>query len=198
MTALVFHQLFEGLSLGIRISTLPSGSRALPVILCILFAITAPIGVLLGVRYLPSPHKAASSNIFLIQAHINTVTGGSVQIQTAILTQGLMCALSAGMLIYAGAVEMLAGDFVMAPEMRQFPIWKQALGLGSLILGAAAMGLVSKLVPFSLTYDEHFPIYEQMVLNQCKVEGIQHWSPREKLLHSSTNTKFMYHCSCVA
>lgn len=54
-----------------------------------------------------------------------------------------MCALSAGMLIYAAAVEMLAGDFVMDPEMRQLSVWKQALGLGSLILGTVAMGVVS-------------------------------------------------------
>ena len=146
MTALVFHQLFEGLSLGIRISTLPSGSRALPVILCILFAITAPIGVVVGIVFLPSPHKTAVSNLFLIQEHVNTIVRGSVEVQTAILTQGLLCALSAGMLIYAGGVEMLAGDFVMDPEMRQLDVWKQALGLGSLILGTVAMGIISMCV----------------------------------------------------
>ncbi|KAF8512986.1 ZIP zinc transporter-domain-containing protein [Gautieria morchelliformis] len=153
LTALVFHQLFEGLSLGIRISTLPSGSHAtriLPVILCILFAITAPVGVVLGIIFLPSPPKGISSGTFLVQGQVSTVTGGSMEAQTALLAQGLMCALSAGMLIYAAGVEMLAGDFVLDPEMRQLGFWKQALGLGSLILGTVAMGIVSMWVLASL------------------------------------------------
>lgn len=57
------------------------------------------------------------------------------------------------MLIYAAGVEMLAGDFVMDPEMRQLSVWKQGLGLVSLILGAIAMGVVSMCVyPFPLAF----------------------------------------------
>ncbi|KIJ47923.1 hypothetical protein M422DRAFT_28711 [Sphaerobolus stellatus SS14] len=131
-TAVIFHQLFEGLSLGIRISSLPSGSRGsrlLPAILCLLFAITAPLGLLLGMVVLPSAKSSTSPN-------------GSSDIETNLLTRGLMCALSAGMLIYAAAVEMLAGDFVLNSEMRQLSIRKQALGLISLVLGTVAMGII--------------------------------------------------------
>jgi zinc transporter 1/2/3 len=46
------------------------------------------------------------------------------------------------MLIYAAAVEMIAGDFVMSSEMRQLNVRKQALGLTSLVLGTAAMAVV--------------------------------------------------------
>ena len=56
-----------------------------------------------------------------------------------ILIQGLMSAMSAGMLIYAACVEMLAGDFVMDPMMWRSPIWRQVLALVSMLLGVSAM-----------------------------------------------------------
>ena len=56
--------------------------------------------------------------------------------------QGLMCAISAGMLIYAACVEMLAGDFVMDTTLWRSPLWKQALALVSLLIGAAAMSVI--------------------------------------------------------
>lgn len=56
LIAVIFHQLFEGLSLGIRISALPSSQEPefkylailKPVLAC-LFAITTPAGILLGI-----------------------------------------------------------------------------------------------------------------------------------------------------
>lgn len=57
-------------------------------------------------------------------------------------TQGLMSAISAGMLIYAACVEMLAGDFVMDPILWRSGIAKQALALGSLLAGVVAMALM--------------------------------------------------------
>ncbi|GJJ14228.1 hypothetical protein Clacol_008490 [Clathrus columnatus] len=134
LTAIVFHQLFEGLSLGIRISTLPDGPgkyRLLPVILCGLFAITAPLGLLLGAVVFPSP-----PGLSVIPQQYSQVKNN------AFLIRGLMCALSAGMLMYASAVEMLAGDFVMSSEMRQLSLGKQIIALGSLILGTCAMAVI--------------------------------------------------------
>ncbi|SJL13618.1 uncharacterized protein ARMOST_17064 [Armillaria ostoyae] len=119
VTAIIFHQLFEGLSLGIRIAALPPSSPVprLPVpntssrsksrlsvfgtetrwewhwlapVLSLLFAVTTPLG-------LGSGMLAFSGNISKSQM---------------LLTQGLMSAISAGMLIYAATVEMIAGDFV--------------------------------------------------------------------------------------
>ncbi|KAF9815146.1 hypothetical protein IEO21_04764 [Rhodonia placenta] len=90
-TAIMFHQLFEGLSLGIRIATLSAVSNA-------------------------------KEKITLIR--------------------GLMSALSAGMLIYAACVEMLAGDFVLDPHLWRTSVRRQALALGSLLLGVVAMGAV--------------------------------------------------------
>ncbi|KIK64188.1 hypothetical protein GYMLUDRAFT_40474 [Collybiopsis luxurians FD-317 M1] len=125
VTAIIFHQLFEGLSLGIRIAAIPpadsdssslSSSRLslpskaplsasdssrqdskphrsfLQPVLTFLFAITTPFGIGLGMLVFNSKGRSNASRM--------------------LLTQGLMSAISAGMLIYAATVEMMAGDFV--------------------------------------------------------------------------------------
>ena len=53
-----------------------------------------------------------------------------------------MSAASAGMLIYAACVEMLAGDFVMDPMMWRSGVRRQVLALLSLFLGVGAMAIV--------------------------------------------------------
>ncbi len=58
------------------------------------------------------------------------------------LVQGLMSAISAGMLIYAACVEMLAGDFVMDQGMKKSSVRMQALALGSLLAGVVAMAVI--------------------------------------------------------
>ena len=59
-----------------------------------------------------------------------------------VLLQGVMSAVSAGMLIYAACVEMLAGDFVMDAHLWRSAVSRQALALGSLLLGVAAMAAI--------------------------------------------------------
>ncbi|THV02047.1 Zip-domain-containing protein [Dendrothele bispora CBS 962.96] len=63
-------------------------------LLSFLFAITTPVGMGLGMVLFGSSKKAQPDQTQML------------------LTQGLMCAISAGMLIYAATVEMIAGDFV--------------------------------------------------------------------------------------
>jgi len=58
------------------------------------------------------------------------------------LTQGIMAAVSAGMLIYAASVEMLAGDFIMDPSLWKSGVGRQALALISLLVGASAMAFI--------------------------------------------------------
>ncbi|KAF5375928.1 hypothetical protein D9615_008224 [Tricholomella constricta] len=187
VTAIVFHQLFEGLSLGIRIAGLPLAqfpshdpptpsrssssssnqsfpsqahshshheswtSRWLSPTLSILFAITTPLGILAG-TYLFAPSKPETDPDQAARMH---------------LTQGLMSGISAGMLIYAATVEMLAGDFVFGDvggdhghahehtshghvhdhdhaheESRLTPIWRKVIAVCSLLAGVTAMALV--------------------------------------------------------
>lgn len=54
-----------------------------------------------------------------------------------------MSAISAGMLIYAACVEMLAADFVMDPTLWRSGWVRQAIAVGSLVLGVCAMGVIS-------------------------------------------------------
>ncbi|KJA18938.1 hypothetical protein HYPSUDRAFT_205019 [Hypholoma sublateritium FD-334 SS-4] len=136
-TAVVFHQLFEGFSLGIRIAAIPAKAKEaeegsasggtlaveevlldpstgdleaasnkarspkpstneahwLKSTLSFLFGVTTPAGMALGMTLWPS----------------NAPGHGGAKM---LLVQGVMSAISAGMLIYAATVEMLAGDFV--------------------------------------------------------------------------------------
>ncbi|KAK0185134.1 zinc iron permease [Armillaria mellea] len=149
VTAIIFHQLFEGLSLGIRIAALPPSSPVprLPVpntasrskprlsvfgaepqgewhwlapVLSLLFAITTPLG--LGGGMLAFSGNTSKSQM--------------------LLTQGLMSAISAGMLIYAATVEMIAGDFVFG-NLNEGPTpGRKVLAVVSLLAGVLGMGLV--------------------------------------------------------
>lgn len=128
--AIVFHQLFEGLSLGIRIAGLPSShhehgmhhfpGHTLKPLLAFTFATTTPFGIGLG----------------LVTLH------GHTRGPHLILAQGVMSAISAGMLIYAACVEMLAGDFVMDAHLWRSSVRRQVLALGSLFMGVIAMAAI--------------------------------------------------------
>ncbi|KAH9895843.1 Zinc/iron permease [Cubamyces lactineus] len=129
--AIVFHQLFEGLSLGIRIAGLPSkrsedGFKNLPghilkPLLAMAFAMTTPLGIGLGIA---------------------TLSGAKSTGPRLMLVQGVMSAVSAGMLIYAACVEMLAGDFVMDAHLWRSSVRRQVLALLSLFAGVAAMAAI--------------------------------------------------------
>ncbi|VDC04509.1 unnamed protein product [Peniophora sp. CBMAI 1063] len=121
VTAILFHQLFEGLSLGVRIAGLPlprtgTSSRFLKPSLMVLFALTTPLGMTIGLLTL----------------------GGADPVKL-MLAEGILSAVSAGMLIYAGCVEMLAADFVLDPDMARAPIRKQAGALLAVLAGMAGM-----------------------------------------------------------
>ncbi|KAJ7911609.1 Zinc/iron permease [Mycena leptocephala] len=148
LTAIVFHQLFEGLSLGIRIAQLPSPKTHrrdwFSITLSLLFALTTPVGLAIGM--LAFAHSAQKQ-------------------PSTLLVKGVMSAVSAGMLIYAATVEMLAADFVFG-NLEDGPghghgeghshevedeekdgklpsVGRRALALGSLLAGVGSMVLVS-------------------------------------------------------
>ncbi|KDR73837.1 hypothetical protein GALMADRAFT_227608 [Galerina marginata CBS 339.88] len=116
-TAIIFHQLFEGLSLGIRIAALPpahehrhkphladhsgrwhrhNGVGFLTPTLSVLFALTTPVGLALGML------------MWKDYRHTSNIADEA----SMLFTQGIMSSISAGMLIYSATVEMIAGDFV--------------------------------------------------------------------------------------
>lgn len=58
------------------------------------------------------------------------------------MARGVMSAISAGMLIYATCVEMLAGDFTADPSLMRGSRKRQALAVVSLLIGAGAMAVL--------------------------------------------------------
>lgn len=94
---LVFHQSFEGLGIGARLSAIPFPRRLkwMPWVLVIAYGLTTPIAIAvgLGVR---TQYNAGS--------------------YTANVVSGVLDSLSAGILIYTGLVELLARDFLFDPH----------------------------------------------------------------------------------
>ncbi|KAL2815251.1 Zinc/iron permease [Aspergillus cavernicola] len=120
---LVFHQSFEGLGIGARMSAIPFRKGSwLPWILCGLYGLTTPISIAigLGVR--------------------TTYNSGSY---TANVVSGVLDAISAGILIYTGLVELLARDFLFDPHRTQ-DNKRLSFMVVSMLLGAGIMALLGK------------------------------------------------------
>lgn len=121
---IVFHQAFEGLGIGARMSTIPFPKKLnwLPWFLCVAYGITTPLAVAigLGVR--------------------TTYNRGSY---TANVVSGVLDSISAGILIYAGLVELLAKDFLFNP-LRTRDNTQLTFMLGSVLLGVMLMALLGK------------------------------------------------------
>lgn len=121
---LVFHQSFEGLGIGARLSAIPFPMRWrwLPWLLCLAYGLTTPISIAIGLGL------------------ARTYDGGSF---TANVVSGVLDSTSAGILIYTGLVELLARDFLFNPE-RSRDKARVAFMLFCLFLGTALMALLGK------------------------------------------------------
>lgn len=123
---LVFHQTFEGLGLGSRLATakFPADRRRwMPYILGGLYAITTPlaVGVGLGVRQTLQTESA-----------------------TMLLVNGVFDAISGGILMYTGLVELLAHEFMFNPQMRKAGLGMQLFAYACVATGVALMALLAK------------------------------------------------------
>ncbi|KAI5305249.1 low-affinity phosphate transporter [Ascosphaera pollenicola] len=120
---LVFHQSFEGLGIGARMSAIPFRQyRWLPWALCSAYGLTTPISIAigLGVR--------------------NTYEPGS---KTSLTVQGVLDAISAGILVYTALVELLARDFMFDPN-RTKDKKRLAEMLISTFVGVIIMAVIGK------------------------------------------------------
>ena len=121
---LVFHQSFEGLGIGARMSAIdfPRNKSWLPWALCAAYGLTTPIAIAagLGVRTSYNP--------------------GSF---TANVVSGVLDSISAGILIYTGLVELLARDFLFNPH-RTKNNKQLTFMLVCVFLGAGLMALLGK------------------------------------------------------
>jgi zinc transporter 1/2/3 len=120
---LVFHQSFEGLGIGARMSAIPFKSRSwLPWILCAAYGLTTPIAIAIGLglrtKYNPGSY-------------------------TANVVSGVLDSMSAGVLIYTGLVELLARDFLFNP-LRTKDNKRLTFMMVCVVLGAGIMALLGK------------------------------------------------------
>ena len=121
---IVFHQAFEGLGIGARMSAIPFPKRLswLPWALCAAYGLTTPIALAIGLAF-------------------RTVyNGGSF---TALVVSGVLDAISAGILIYTGLVELLARDFLFNPELTR-DRKRLTFMVVCVFLGTALMALLGK------------------------------------------------------
>ncbi|KXL43173.1 hypothetical protein M433DRAFT_348929 [Acidomyces richmondensis BFW] len=121
---IIFHQSFEGMGVGARLSSIPFPRRHhwWPWALCAAYGLTTPISIAigLGVRTTFNPNS-----------------------YTANVVTGVLDALSGGILIYTGFVELLARDFLYNPD-RIKDDKKLAFMAICVLLGAALMAFLGK------------------------------------------------------
>ncbi|RPB27099.1 Zinc/iron permease [Terfezia boudieri ATCC MYA-4762] len=123
LIAISFHQTFEGLALGSRIAalrTFPSGSLR-PWLMTIAYGTTTPVGQAIGL---------ATRNLY------------DPQSQAGLLMVGVMNAISSGLLLFAGLVELLAEDF-LSDESYVVLSGRRRVQAGlAVVAGAAGMAAV--------------------------------------------------------
>ncbi|KIV89721.1 hypothetical protein PV10_07101 [Exophiala mesophila] len=127
LVVIVFHQFFEGLSLGARIAVLPAKfARFWPTkfFMATAFALITPIGMAIGLGV------------------INSFNGNDPK---TIVTIGTLDSLSAGILLWVGLVDMLARDWILDHgEMVEASIGQTLLGGVSLFAGMILMSVLGK------------------------------------------------------
>lgn len=123
LLAISFHQTFEGLALGSRIAAIPqlSPSSPKPWLMALAYGTTTPLGqaIGLGVHGLYDPAG-----------------------ETGLLMVGVMNAVSSGLLLFAGLVELLAEDFLSDRSYNVLNGRRRIQACVAVIAGAALMALV--------------------------------------------------------
>ncbi|KAL3456648.1 Zinc/iron permease [Aspergillus heterothallicus] len=120
---LVFHQSFEGLGIGARLSAIPFAQhKVLPYMLCLAYGLTTPISIAIGLG-LRTTYNPKSKESLIIQGVFNAV--------------------SAGVLIYSALVELLARDFLFDPD-RTRKRAKLVYMVFCMLLGAGIMALIGE------------------------------------------------------
>lgn len=114
---LLFHQIFEGLGLGVRLASLPwpRSRRWMPYLLAIAYGLSTPIAIAVGLVVRESYQPGSQTNLII---------------------NGIFDSISASILIYTGLVELMAHEFMFSPYMQEAPIRVVISAFGLLCLGA--------------------------------------------------------------
>lgn len=112
---LVFHQAFEGLGLGSRLATVPFPNRWTPYIMAICYGLSTPVAIAigLGVRTTFDPES-----------------------QTSLIMNGVFDAISSGILLYTGLVELMAHEFLFGKSLKEEKLSTVLAAFGYMVLGA--------------------------------------------------------------
>lgn len=122
LVAISFHQTFEGLALGSRIAALAFPQRSpKPWLMALAYGTTTPLGqaIGLGIHGLYDPAS-----------------------ETGLLTVGVMNAVSSGLLLFAGLVELLAEDFLSDASYQVLRGKRRLEACAAVVAGGGLMALV--------------------------------------------------------
>ncbi|KAI1100310.1 Zinc/iron permease [Jackrogersella minutella] len=122
LVAIAFHQTFEGLALGSRIAAIQfPRSSVRPWLMVLAYGLTTPIGQAIGlaVHRLYDPLS-----------------------QTGLLMVGIMNAISSGLLLFAGLVQLLAEDFLTEKSYKSLKGTKRRNAGLAVLAGATLMAIV--------------------------------------------------------
>lgn len=122
---LVFHQSFEGLGIGARLSAIPWPSNKpawIPWVCCTVYGLVTPISIAIGLG-VRTTYMDSSYNSNIIQGVLNSI--------------------SAGILMYNGLVELLARDFIF-DRNRTKDLTRLSFMIIVTLLGAGIMSLLGK------------------------------------------------------
>ncbi|KAJ3146340.1 high-affinity Zn(2+) transporter zrt1 [Geranomyces variabilis] len=132
LIAVCFHQFTEGTALGVLIAQLPTRSLSKIYAAGILYPLTTPLGIAIGI------------------AIRNTYNENS---QTSILLQGIFDSLSAGILIYNAYCELISREINQNSKFRSLSTNLKATSMLCLYAGAGIMALIGLLRPhFSVIF----------------------------------------------
>ncbi|KAI3682497.1 hypothetical protein L1987_82521 [Smallanthus sonchifolius] len=122
VAALAFHQIFEGMGLGgcIAQAGFKFGTTAY---MCIMFSVTTPMGIALGMI-------------------LFSMTGYDDSNPNALIMEGLLGSLSSGILIYMGLVDLIALDF-FHNKLMSSETWLKKTSFLALVLGSTSMSILA-------------------------------------------------------
>ncbi|KAK0657974.1 Zinc/iron permease [Cercophora newfieldiana] len=122
LTAIAIHQSFEGLALGTRIAAIHFPQRSFkPWLMVLAFGATTPIGQAIGL---------------FIHTFYDPMS------QTGLLMVGVMNAISSGLLLFAGLVQLLAQDFLSQESYKTLRGSKRMQAYLAVVGGAGMMAAV--------------------------------------------------------
>ncbi|GJN35936.1 hypothetical protein PR202_gb24753 [Eleusine coracana subsp. coracana] len=122
VVALSFHQVFEGMGLGGCIAQAGFGMATVGY-MCVMFSVTTPLGILLGMA-------------------VFHMTGYDDSSPNALIMEGILGSLSAGILIYMALVDLISLDFFHNKMMSSSLKLKKASYI-ALVLGSASMSILA-------------------------------------------------------